>query len=100
MTKTAQDVYNEIIAYVRQEGGTYNTWYAGITTDINKRLHGDHNVPKEGGSSWIWRRTTSAAAARNVEKALLEQGMKGDTGGGDETSDCVYCYKITNTTVE
>jgi len=92
MAKTAQEIYDEIISYVRQSGGANNTWYAGITADIEKRLHGDHNVSKES-SYWIWRRASSTGSARNIEEALLKDGFDGGSGGGDNTSDCVYCYK-------
>lgn len=97
MYKTTQEIYDEILDYVKKEGSTFKTWYAGITGDIEKRLHSEHNVPKSS-SWWIWGKASSAIAARNIEEALLKLGMDGGTGGGDETSCYVYCYKKTATT--
>jgi Na+/proline symporter len=38
--------------------------------------------------------------ARDAEKALLNNGMQGGDGGGDDSSVYVYCYEITNQTIE
>ena len=56
----------------------YSDFYIGITNDIERRLFGEHNV----------------------EEYFLEQGMKGDTGGGNNGTVYVYCYEITNNTIE
>lgn len=92
MAKTAQQIYDEIVAYINSEGGAYNTWYVGITSDIEGCLFGDHHVSKIG-HSFIWFPAASASAARNIEDALLKLGLDGIAGGGDDTCNNVYCYK-------
>jgi len=97
MSITAQEILDEIITLIQKEGGIYKTWYAGITSDIEEKLHGDHHVPKE--DHWfIACKTSSNREARAIEEALLELGIDGGTNGGDTTSDFVYCYKKTYAT--
>ena len=91
MSYTAQKAYDDIVAHIKKQGGPYSDWYCGITSDIENRLFGDHNVPKE--NHWyMFRDCDSAESARAVEKALLELGCDGGAGGGDETSIYVYAY--------
>lgn len=93
----AQTAYSEMVAHIKKQAGPYSTWYAGITSDINQRLFTEHNVPKK--DHWYcWRETVSSAAARSVEKALLELGCDGGTGGGDNSAVFVYAYLKTSVT--
>ena len=73
--------------------------YIGITNDVERRLFNEHNVSKKG-AWWIYREADSKDIAQAVEEYFLEKGMQGDTGGGNEDSVYVYCYEITNNTVE
>ena len=87
----------EITAHIKKEGSALNNWYAGITSDIESRLFGAHKVPRK--NHWfIFREATSARAAREIEDALLKAGLDGNTGGGDDASTYVYCYKKTSIT--
>lgn len=98
-TKTAQSIYDEMVAHIEKEGGLASTWYAGITGDIEQRLFSDHNVPKR--DHWyIYREASSAKSARSIESALIRYGCDGGSGGGDDDSVCVYAYKKTGTTAE
>jgi len=47
---TAQQAYDEILAYIKRQGGPYKIWYVGITSDAPKRLFQDHNVTEK--DSW------------------------------------------------
>lgn len=77
----------------------YSEFYIGITNDVERRLFNEHNVSKNGGW-WIYRESDSKDIAQAVEEYFLDKGMKGDTGGGTENSVYVYCYEITNNTME
>lgn len=77
----------------------YSEFYIGITNDVERRLFNEHNVSKNG-AWWIYREADSKDIAQAVEEYFLEKGMQGDTGGGNEDSVYVYCYEITNNTVE
>lgn len=94
----AQDVYKEIVAHIKKQGGNESTWYCGIASDWEKRVFGDHNVPRE--NHWfIARQCFNDKDARLVEQALLELGCDGGSGGGDSTTVYVYAYlksSITN----
>lgn len=84
---------------MRSSGIPSNRWYVGVTSDVEQRLFGDHNVSKQNGL-WIWRQCASASAARTLEDAYHKAGCKGAGGGGDDYSKFIYAYVITPTTVE
>ena len=59
----------------------------------------EHNVAKDK-SLWIYRTAEDSETARKVEKYFLDKGMRGDNGGGNESSNIVYCYAVSPTTIE
>ncbi len=99
MSKTSNVIVQEIIKYVNGcSGKYYSAYYVGISKDPNDRLFNEHNVAEQG--CWIYREAIDIDNARDAEKKLLEKGMKGGDGGGDDSSIYVYCYQITNQTKE
>ena len=98
MPKSERSILNAIVAFIRSEGGTFDTWYSGITSDIQSRLFGDHGVP-EKDHWYIYRKAESLASAKKIELALiLKYGTDGDPGGGDVDTNFVYSYKKTSVT--
>ena len=91
MAYSEEQAYNEIKSYM-DRNNNYPKWYSGITSDPRKRLFEEHNV-SEKSDYWIYRQCYSEQSARNVEEALLKLGCDGGTGGGDESSVCVYAYR-------
>ena len=94
MAKTKQEIINDITIHFKDT--VYKDCYVGITSDVDSRLFGDHNVSKENG--WIYRYTSSDSVAREIEQHFLDKGMDGGSGGGDEDSIFVYAYQKTTTT--
>jgi len=93
MPQKSSVIVKEITAHIEKQGGPYSAWYVGIAADVKKRLHEEHNVPRE--NYWfIYREAFNADAARDAEATLLEYGCKGGTGGGDEDTRFVYAYLI------
>ncbi len=91
MPKTAQAVYDEIVSHINKQGGPKSSWYAGITDDLDRRVHQEHKVPRE--NHWlITRQCNSDEESRAVENALLELGCDGGWGGGTDDSVYVYAY--------
>jgi hypothetical protein len=98
MPKSERSILNAIVAFIRSEGGPFDTWYSGITSDIQSRLFGDHGVP-EKDHWYIYRRAESSTSARKIELALLfKYGTDGDPGCVDEDTTFVYSYKKTSVT--
>lgn len=97
---TAQEIIQEISNHLaKSKKQYYSDFYIGITNDIDRRLFGEHNVPRNG--YWrIHRLANNESHARTVEKHFLNEGMKGNTGGGNADCVYVYCYEISNQTVE
>ena len=77
----------------------YSRYYVGITNDVNRRLFTEHNV-SEKKDYWIWRQANDKETAQNVEEYFLSLGMDGDTGGGTAETVFVYCYMITDASIE
>lgn len=65
-------------------------WYVGIATNPKDRLFKDHCVD-EKMTPWIYRLALDEKTARDAEKALLELGYSGGTGGGDKPT-FVYAF--------
>ncbi|HOC94185.1 MAG TPA: hypothetical protein PKH33_17680 [bacterium] len=83
--------------YVRNNGGKYSEWYAGIATDPDYTLFTRHNVDRVTGKK-IYRTFSTDTQARQVEKYFLDKGCAGDDGGGDSSTKSAYLYKETSTT--
>ena len=79
--------------------GYYSDFYIGITNNVSRRLFEEHNVSRDN-AWWIYCEAEDKQTAQDVEEHYLQKGMKGDTGGGTSQSTFVYCYEITNNTVE
>ncbi len=94
MAKSKQEIINDITIHFKDT--VYKDCYVGITSDVDSRLFGDHNVSRKNG--WIYRYTSSDSVAREVEQHFLNKGMDGGSGGGDEDSIFVYAYQKTTTT--
>jgi len=101
MGKTAQDIVTEIEDHAKQNctGDKYHNYYVGITKDVHQRLFIDHKVNKQK-DCYIAREALNIEHSRAAEKLLLDKGMQGGDGGGDDTSVYVYCYLITGYTEE
>lgn len=88
-----QQIHNEIMKYIHDDGQNYGSWYVGISSDPRKRLFIDHNV-QEKDSWWIYRKAESPQNARNVEEFIINKyKTDGGIGGGDEFTKYVYAYK-------
>ena len=94
MAKSKQEIIDDITNHFKSKA--YKDCYAGITSNVEDRLFGDHNVSKENGH-WIYRSASSDSVAREIEQHFLDKGMDGGSGGGDEDSKIVYAYKKTTT---
>jgi hypothetical protein len=89
--KDAQTIVNEIYTHMQKQGGQLSGWYVGITSDIEQRLFAGHRVPRK--NHWYaYRKAINADEARAAEKAFLDAGCDGGTGGGEEDATYVYAY--------
>ena len=94
MKSTAIQAIESIKTYINS--GPFSHWYTRIAKDPKDRLFNGHAV-KENGDLWILVPCINSNEARNAEQYIVGTlGTKGDVGGGDDNSDCVYSYKITN----
>jgi len=90
-------IIKEIDSHMKKSGITNPHWYVGITSDVEERLFGYHQVPPT--NHWfIYRRVINSDEARAIENAYHSAGCKGSGGGGDQNTVYVYVYVITSIT--
>lgn len=100
MAKDFKTIVSDINAHLSKSGRRYySDFYIGITDNVERRMFYEHNVPREK-TWWIYRTAINSDIAREVENYFLKKGMRGDNGGGNDTSNIVYCYAVSPTTVE
>lgn len=101
MAKDFKTIVGEINSHLAKSGRRYySDFYIGITNDVERRMFREHNVSKEN-TWWIYRTANNSSIAQDVENHFLKKGMRGNKdGGGDETTNIVYCYAVGPTTVE
>ena len=97
MAYTEQQIINDFISLMTQEGSGYRYWYVGISKDAEDRLFNGHGVDQKD-DWWIYRQAFSSRSARNVENHFLALGCDGGSGGGDQDADYVYAYRKTRDT--
>lgn len=100
MATSEEQLRTDILLYINGYSIAYSQWYVGIAADARDRLFRGHAVDEKNGV-WIYGTATSSDVARRVERYFLDVvGTGGGPGGGDDKTNMVYAYRITNTTVE
>ena len=82
---TFQEGYDQIVAYIKANGGVYSKWYVGVALDAKTRLFTDYKVSSVDGA-WIQRTCESDLSAHLVEEALLRRDWEGGAGSGGDGS--------------
>jgi hypothetical protein len=95
----AQQVVDAMNSHIQNTGGGYSSWYVGIASDPNDRLHNGHNADGTNSAARYWD-CGYDAVARQVEAAFLRAGCRGGGGGGDRNTRYAYTYRISPTTRE
>ena len=93
MTKSKQQIIDDITAHIQKRGGAYGDWYVGISSHARDRLFSAHKV-HEKGDRWIHRRAPSQEAAREIENYFLSNlAADGHTAEGENSASTVYAYR-------
>lgn len=101
MLKTADQIVLEVKNYIITWNKPFTSWYVGITAEPNQRVFIAHGVRNDNLHGWIVRECQNSNDARNIEEYFVNTvGTKGNVGGGDDKSNFVYAYEITNYTNE
>ena len=95
--KSAQQVYDGLVAFMNMYTNPMSSWYAGIAADARDRLFNGHGVDETNG---LWASDVCASSddARAVEEALHNLVCQGAGGGGDEATRSCYVYFVTGST--
>lgn len=78
---------------------SYSNFCIGITNDVEQGLFQRHNVSKDM-DWWIYVDVGDVENARQIAQYFLEKGMRGNDDKGNEHSTIVYCYVVTQYTME
>lgn len=93
MKYNSDSIVAEILSAVDMTSGTYHSdFYVGITDNIERRLS-EHKITKKDCLRIL--EATNKDEAETAEITLIHCGLKGHQGGGNEESNIVYCYQIT-----
>lgn len=88
---------NLIVERIKQfiGGNPAGSYYVGITSNPNQRLSAHSVLPGKSISC----EADDIESARLIEDYFVNKfGTDGGSGGGDEKSIFIYCYKIDNST--
>jgi len=92
MKRSAQEVITEIVSHIVNNGGDYNDWYIGITSNIKGLLA--ENETKIKKSKTIYYQSKSALTAKLAAQTLIEQYEANSSEGKLANSgDFVYAYR-------
>ncbi len=98
--QTPEELIKYIEAWLPKTGfGRYADFYMGITDDVEKALLDDHRISPEE-DIWLYSETKTKAAAEQVLNHFLAKGMQGTPEGAPVDATSVYCYVITDMTVQ
>ncbi|GMV98510.1 MAG: hypothetical protein AMXMBFR83_28600 [Phycisphaerae bacterium] len=95
MTKTKEQIIEDIRTHIQKRGGAYGEWYVGIGVRVRERLFMEHKV-RQKGDHWIHRRAVSPRTARDVLDYFANI-LSTDCGTADlqQPGDAVYAYRKT-----
>lgn len=80
------------------QGVSRSDFYVGITNDVERRLR-EHHV--EAHQCLKILEATSKSEAEIAENFLIRAGLNGHPGGGgQDDTNIVYCYQITDETIQ
>jgi len=91
------DLWSAFDATIKTIGFPREHWYVGITSDVDACLFRDHCVSRSPGE-YVYFKAQTELHARMVARELILSGCRGDDGGGNGSSVCVYAYVITDST--
>lgn len=96
MKYNSDSIVAEILGAVDRIPNSYHSdFYVGITDNIERRLS-EHKVTIKDCLRIL--EATNKDEAETAEIILIHCGLKGHQGGGNEKSNMVYCYQITENT--
>ena len=94
MVYSVQQVKYEILAYIKEFGGSFEDYYVGVADDPQRALFEIHGLDRDR-DPWLYKQLLTFQAARTVQDYFLGR-LKTDgvpVLDGDENCDCVYVYK-------
>ena len=94
MSKSKDEIINEIREHISDRGGDYSNWYVGRETCSNARqqLFSAHHV-RQKGDCWIHRRADSSTTAREIESYFIAHLHTDGKNEAGEAADTIYAYR-------
>ena len=93
MLYTGKQIVGRIKGHISKRGGTFPTWFVGVSKEPRIHLFRKHGVQKVG-DAWILIHARSTLVARKVQSYLVRKLRLGEVPGpADPLADFVYAYK-------
>ena len=94
MIASVQQIKYELLAYMKELGGTFGDYVVGIAGDPREVLSKIHHVNLQV-DPWIYKQALSFSAARTVRTYFVEKlNVDGaPEGSTSDDTDCVYLYR-------
>jgi len=103
MTKSKEQIIEDIRAHIQKRGGGYDEWFIGTGDAARECLFKNHGV-KEKGDRWILRRADSTRTAHDVVDYFVnilsmdysqaaDAAVAGTATATAAPADAVYAYR-------
>ncbi len=98
--QTPEELIKYIESWLPKTGFSYySDFYIGITDDVERSLLDDHRISPDA-DIWLYSETQTKADAEKVLQHFVKKGMQGTPEDAPAQATTVYCYVITDTTVQ
>ncbi len=98
--QTPEELIKYIESWLPKTGFSYySDFYIGITDDVERSLLDDHRISPDT-DIWLYSEVQTPSAALQVLNHFLTKGMQGAPDDAPAQATTIYCYVITDTTVQ
>ena len=95
MILSVQQIKYELLAYMKEFGGSFGEWHIGVASDPLAMLAQVYGIDPQRGL-WIYKQALTSRAALTVRTYFVDKlGASGDPPNDpvDEDCDCVYAWR-------
>ena len=98
MILSVQQIKFEMLAYIKEFGGSFADWYVGVAAEPVRTLTEQHGLDPRL-DIWLYKQALTARACGTIQSFFLRKlGTDGIDCPPAEDADCVYLYKKTHRT--
>lgn len=94
MVYSVQQIKFELLAYIKEFGGSFDDWYVGVAADPVGTMTSEHTVDRDD-DIWIYKQALTFQACRTVQQYFIDKLNTDGTPvtAGTADTDCVYMFR-------